>query len=879
MEHGARVAAPRGRGPRAVSERPRNWSTIKSLFQQAIELEADARAPFLAQACGADAELRAEVESLLEAHDDERPFLDAPVAGAARVLGAALDEGEARAGPQPGTRIGQYEVLEAIGSGGMGDVYRAHDTRLDRFVALKIVVDTAAGRTADRVLREARAASALNHPNVCTLYEAGEFDGQPYLAMEYVAGQPLSSLIPSAGFDSADVITYGTQIADALSHAHEHGVIHRDLKSANVVVTPQGRAKVLDFGIARRLPTVQAPVSSATLTSAGTISGTLACMAPELLRDQPADARSDIWALGVLLYELAAGRRPFAGDTAFELTSAILKDAPPPLPAKVPAALRVLILRCLARDPSDRFQRASDVVAALEESDRRGRAGSWLPGGLTRRVAIGLSVAALLVAGYAMFLRRSDAPVVQLAVLPFNVLSGAQEIGFLGIGVPDTIISRIAGVKNLRVRAFLSSGKERADPQEIGRQLGANHVLIGTIQKAGDQMRITPQLIRVEDGVAIWTRPYTLSSTTDLFKVQDEIARGAMEALQVQVTSEERGRAGRQHTQDPEAYALYVRGRAELAPNARASVEAAVKSFEAALARDRQYVLAQAGLAMASAKMRLFFAQEHEVSSWYARAHEAAQQALKLNPNLAETHEALAAVHRSTDFNWPQTIQEATRALELNPNLDQPHLYLASAFMHLGLLDRAAAEARTAVDLNPANVDEPLRVQGAMALYGGRFDEAVRLLDQATAARGAAAEWNQAYAYYNAGLKDKAESMLRKISESARTKRRAQATLAGVLAARGERAEALTLIQAALDGSYKDHHVAYALGAAYAQLGMPKEALDRLTEARSTGFECLPWFERDPLLDPLRSNAAFQRFMDEFKQSWTTLRARFPDGK
>jgi adenylate cyclase len=289
-------------------------------------------------------------------------------------------------------------------------------------------------------------------------------------------------------------------------------------------------------------------------------------------------------------------------------------------------------------------------------------------------------------------------------------------------------------------------------------------------------------------------------------------------------------------------------------------------------------VLAHAGLAMASAKMRLFFAAEHEVSAWYERAHAAAQRALSLDRDLAETHEALAAVHRSTDFNWEQTIQEATRALELNPNLDQPHLYLASAFMHLGLLERAAAEARTAIDLNPATIDEPLRVQGAMAMYAGRFDDAVRILEQATAARGAPAEWNLAYAYYNAGRQDAAERMLRKISESARTRRRAQATLAGVLAARGERAEAETLIQAVLEGSYRDHHVAYALGAAYAQLGMPKEALERLTEARSTGFECLPWFERDPLLAPLRNTADFPRFMDEFRQSWTTLRVRFPNG-
>ena len=862
------MSAPRG-----------DWAAIKALFQEALELAPDAREAFLARACGADPTLRAEIDSLLAAHEDERPFLNAPVDGAARVLAAALGEANAPAGLAPGTRIAQYEVLEAIGSGGMGDVYRARDTRLDRFVALKIVADTAAARTADRVLREARAASALNHPNVCTLYEAGEFEGQPYLAMEYIAGQPLSALIPSTGFAPSDVVRFGVQIADALAHAHEHGVIHRDLKSANVVVTPQGRAKVLDFGIARRASTVGAATSAATLTGAGTISGTLAYMAPELLRDQPADTRSDIWALGVLLYELAAGRRPFAGDTPFELTSAILKDDPRPLPARVPAALRALILRCLARDPLHRFQKAAEVAAALAQSAAPHRAVPFMSHGPVRRAAIGLGVAALFVAGYTLFSWRSDPQVVRLAVLPFHVLSGAQEIGFLGIGVPDTIISRIAAVENLRVRSLLAPGKERADPQEVGRQLGVDHVLLGTIQKAGDQMRITPQLIRVPDGVSVWTRPYTISSTTDLFRLQDEIARGVMEALQVQLTGNERGRAERPHTRDPEAYALYVRGRAELTPNAEVSTLAAADSFQAAIDRDPQYPLAHAGLAMASAKMRLFFAAEHEVSTWYNRAHEAAQRALMLDPDLAETHEALAAVHRSTDFNWPQTIEEATRALELNPSLDQPHLYLASAFMHLGLLDRAAAEARAAIELNPANADEPLRVQGVAAMYAGRFDEAVRTLEQAIAGRRAPADWNLSYAYYNAGRTDTAESMLRKISsDSARSKRRAQATLAGILAARGERAEAETLIQAVLKGSYTDHHVAYALGAAYAQLGMSEEALERLTEARSTGFACLPWFERDPLLAPLKGTPAFQRFMDEFRQSWATLRARFPGG-
>jgi eukaryotic-like serine/threonine-protein kinase len=401
------------------------------------------------------------------AHDDQRPFLEVPpVAGAAQALSAAIDETEpVSAQLQPGTRIGQYEVLEPIGSGGMGEVYRAHDTKLGRFVALKIVLDSKIGGTADRVLREARAASALNHPNICTLYESGEFDGRPYLAMEYIAGQPLNSAIPPEGFEPADVVKYGVQVAAALAHAHEHGVIHRDLKAANVVVTPQRRAKVLDFGIAQRLTAIGLGPGTGTLTETGTISGTLAYVAPERLRDQSADARSDIWALGVLLYEMASGRRPFTGDTQFGLSSAILKDLPPPLPAKVPAQLRDVILKCLEREPGNRFQRASDVVAALETHAHARRVGLesiWS----ARRTVVVMTVVGLLATAFALYLwrsrtagRGSGVSSIMLAVLPFKVLSGAQDIGFLGIGIPDTIISRVALVRSIHVMGALVPGR------------------------------------------------------------------------------------------------------------------------------------------------------------------------------------------------------------------------------------------------------------------------------------------------------------------------------------------------------------------------------------------------------------------------------------
>lgn len=861
---------------------PRDWSTIKSIFMEAIELGPDERDAFLSRACGEDIGLRMEVESLLAAHHDERPFLEAPpVAGAAQVIRATFDEFDAVAQHlQPGTRIGQYEVIEPLGSGGMGDVYRAHDTKLDRFVALKIVLDSETSRTADRVLREARAASALSHPNICTVYEVGEFGNRPYLAMEYIDGRPLSSIIPSEGFEPADVIKYGAQIADALAHAHERGVIHRDLKAANVVVTRQGRAKVLDFGIAKRLTTSGVDVKTSTFIETGTISGTLAYMAPERLRDHPADARSDIWALGVLLYEMASGQRPFAGDTPFEMSSAILKDSPPPLPAKIPPGLRDVILKCLERDPANRFQQASDVVAALEQHVhvRRGVLRSiWS----SRPVVVALTLAVLLAAAFGVYQWRKAAgrsydQTTTLAVLPFKVLYGGQDLGFLGIGVPDTVISRMALIKSIRVKGVLEQGKENDPPQLIGRALGVEYVLTGTIFRDGDRIRITPRLVRVEDGAAVPTRSSTLPSS-DLLRLQDEIARAIVDALPVQMTAEDRARVESQSTQNPEAYAAYLRGRAELAPNRPSNTQAAVAYFQDAVRRDANFVLAYAGLAMASARLGLYFAEEGEVRAWQTRARDAASRAFQLDPELAQSHEALAAVARSTDFDWTNVITLATRALDHNPTLDQSHAFLGAAFMHLGLLDRARSEAQLVMELNQANVEEPLRIQGASAMYGGHYGEALALFQRASKASNEPVEWYVAYASYYTGREREAEDMLRQIrGKSARTQRRAQATLASFLAARGEAAEAKRLIDAIVAAPYRDHHVTYSLGAAYAQLDMPDDALRWLTESRQGGFPCYPWFERDPLLAKLKARPAFQVFLDELRQTWDITRQQYP---
>jgi adenylate cyclase len=382
-------------------------------------------------------------------------------------------------------------------------------------------------------------------------------------------------------------------------------------------------------------------------------------------------------------------------------------------------------------------------------------------------------------------------------------------------------------------------------------------------------------LFRAEDGAAIPTRSSTRPSS-DLLRLQDEIARAIVDALPVQMTTQDRARVEAQSTQNPEAYAAYLRGRAELAPNKPSNTQAAVAHFQDAVDRDANFVLAYAGLAMASARLGLYFAEEGEVRAWQKRARDAANRAFQLDPELAQSHEALAAVVRSTDFDWKNVITVASRALDRNPTLDQSHAFVAAAFMHLGLLDRASSEARRAMELNEANVEEPLRIQGAAAMYGGRYDEALALFQQASKASNEPVEWYVAYASYYTGRTQEAEDMLRQIrGKSARTQRRAQATLASFLAKRGEAAEAKKLIDAIVAGSYMDHHVAYSLGAAYAQLDMPDEALRWLSKSQKDGFECYPWFDRDPLLAKLKKQPAFQLFLDDFRQTWEITKQQY----
>ncbi len=797
-----------------------------------------------------------------------------------------------------GQTIAHYKITAKLGAGGMGEVYRAHDQQLDRDVALKLLPANSFSDPAARarLLREARSAAALNHPNICTIYDVGEADDHAYIAMEIVEGQSLSARLAQGAPATAEVLRCGMQLAEALAHAHDRRVIHRDLKCANVVITSEGCAKVLDFGLAKRFTDNEMDEvtrSEASLTAPGAVVGTLGYMSPEQLRGEPADTRSDIWALGVVLYEMATGMRPFQGKTGYELSSAILNQPPPPLPERLPLELRAVIARCIEKQPARRYQRAGEVRAALETLQAGGVTPShaWHIRFVKRPWLALLATAAVLLAIWAGLnssrLRAFIQPPVirteptTLAVLPLQVLTEKERIGYLGVGISDAIITRLANISQLRVRptsSILRYKDQPADVQDAGQTLRAEYVLTGTLQQAGPRLRVSVQLVRIADGVSLWGHQYDLAQR-DLLALQDQLADRVTSALKVQATAAERERVYRRYTQNAEAYDLYLRGRAHLAYGQ--SARAAVDSFQRALQVDPDYALAHAGLAYASGLMYNTVAADAERKQWGERAELEARAALAIAPDLAEAHEALASYYQLTEFKWDRTIEESRRALELNPALDHPHTILAGTYLHVGFLDLVEPEAKAASELNPGGGrGNPAVFAGVAALWGGRFKEAVPLLEQGLREMGQSplVEWDLGNAYFYVGRQQQAEQLLAGVKRGNEPDIRAQAALASFLAARGERARAEAIIKQVQARPSFEHHSMYSAGATYAQLGQPAEAVRMLRQARDTGFFCYPLYELDPLLKPLQRDPEFRKFMQEFRQQWEAFRARYAGG-
>ena len=620
-----------------------------------------------------------------------------------------------------GKTLDRYQIECRLGEGATGVVYRAHDLRLGRTVALKLLHEQLheAPNAWSQLLSEARIASSLNHPNICTVYEVGEEDGQGYIAMEYVDGKPLHVAVAPGGLPAGSIASLGAQVADALGHAHEHGIIHGDVKSANIVVTPQGQVKVLDFGLAQRLPQddlSKLTVSSASLGEIGPIAGTLPYLAPEQLRGKAASVRTDLWSLGVVLYEMATGDLPFKGDTAFEVSMGIMVDSPALIPTQVPPEVRPVVERCLEKDPARRYQQAAEVSRDLRTPGLsapglsphlprfRGRIWALAVGIVSISVLIGLAFPATR----HKFFQKTPAADLSgvpslseqkvLGVVPFRVAGDAASLGYIAQGLTDALSTRFSQETSISVipQASLervASGKSR---DEVARELGMNLMITGEVQGKSDQLQIDVTLQDLADRKRLWTHTYT-GVRGDLLSIQQQVFSSVLSALEINPIGAEV--AGQQPAPNGsgDAYDLYLHGRDTMRGfKDAADVQAGIDFYEGALKRNSQFALAYSGLADACLEM---YGQKNE-SFWVEKALHAAQQAIALNPRLPDAHLALGSVYAATG-DPGKAVTEFRRAIELQPKSDEGYRRLGSALLASGRTDAALTAYQKAIELSP----------------------------------------------------------------------------------------------------------------------------------------------------------------------------------
>ena len=579
-----------------------------------------------------------------------------------------------------------------------------------------------------RLLAEARAAAGLNHPGICTIHDVGEQDGEVFVAMELVTGTRLDTL--SGQLEPGRVRAIAVQLASALAHAHDSGVVHRDLKGANVMLTADGRVKVLDFGLARhvRSDVSEDSRSQTTLDPAGRAAGTLAYMSPEALRGDPPDPRSDVWSLGVVLFELVKGSRPFGGATGHELASAILRDPAPPLPAETPRDIAAVVARCLAKQPGERYARAGEVRAALElgaapEAARRGMQAR----GLWRRPGAGMVLAGVALVGSAalwLATRPARPHIDAIAVLPFENLSHDPAQDYFSDGMTDQLITTLARIGSLRVTSRTSvmrwKGAPRP-PREVGRALDVGAVLEGSVLRDGQRVRIGVRLVETSGERHLWAESYERDAS-DVLRLQAEIAHTIADQVQARLTPHEAQQLAGTRQIDPRAYDLLLLGEHHTRQrNAEDSIRA-VDLLRQAAAIDPESGLVHAALATAYREQDTWASLGPGRSAALIRSE--ANRAVELDPGLAQAHLALARLHLDVDWDWPATERELDRALDLNHSLAEAHM--TRAFLKQTLADDAAAlsAAERAVTLEP--LSPPVLSDHGRVLYRARrFDQAV----------------------------------------------------------------------------------------------------------------------------------------------------------
>ena len=736
----------------------------------------------------------------------------------------------------------------------MGVVYRAYDEKLHRDVAIKLLhhQPDEAGRA--RILHEARASSALNHPGICTVYEVEDQSEQSFIVMELVEGQPLSDVIPPDGIPLEQVRAYGIQIADALSHAHARGVVHRDIKPSNLLVTTQGRLKILDFGLGTHIGPQfgdRTTQSHEGASDPATLAGTLAYMAPEQLRGQRPGAHSDVWALGIVLYELATGSRPYAGDTQFTLSASILSDDPPPLPDRVPKGLKTIVSRCLARDPAERYQNAGQLHAALEalEIPRR-------PSATTRST------------------RRASphTRVRSLAVLPLENLSPGDD-DFFADGMTDALITTLAQIRALRVISRTSIMRYKGARQplpEIAKALNVDAIVEGTVLRAHGRVRITAQLIHAASDTHLWAKQYD-SDLRDVLTLQSDVARAIADEIHVQLSPQERSRLARSRPIDPAAYETFLKGRHHWYRRSPDALRRALELLQHAIDLDPSYALAYAGLADAYATSGWDLFGLSAPADSFPKARQAAQKALEIDPNCAEAHAALGWAAAGFDWDWATAEREFRHAIDLKPQYGPVHIWFSHFLRAMDRTEESLAESRRALECDPLGLVLNMHM-GWHLLYSREHEKAIEQCSKTLELDPTfiLAHVFLGQAHEQLGAFPNAIAAFERTVELSNRHPAYLAELGHGFAAAGREADALTVLDELREMSSRRYVGARSTAEIHIALGNLDEAFRYL----ETAFQ-----QRNGWLIHIRENPRYDRLRSDPRYLDLVRRMNFPDGR
>jgi eukaryotic-like serine/threonine-protein kinase len=826
----------------------------------------------------------------------------------------------------PGTRLGRYEIRAHIGTGGMGEIYQAADIALERTIALKILPAEFASDPSRmrRFVQEARAASALNHPNILTIYEINPDALTPYIATEFIDGITLRRRLRDGRINLMEGVEIAIQIASALDAAHQAGIVHRDVKPENVMLRKDGYVKVLDFGLARPTERHDVSTEAATIvnTEIGIIVGTASYMSPEQARGQRVDARSDIFSLGMVIYEMVAGRSPFLGSTNSDIVASILKEEPPRLAALasgVPAELETIVNRALTKDKDERYQSVGELLRDLkrlkqnldfefqselpehththsrdsgavptammparsltiEEPQAQATSASTMtiaPRSRWARAAILIAIPAIALGAYLFFTRKANA-VDSIAVLPFTYTNSDRnetlgpDANWLSDGITESIINDLSHVPNLKVIARSSVFRykgQNVDPQTIGRDLNVRAVVIGRIVQMGDTVTVQTELVDVQNQTQLWGERYR-RKITDVLELPEDISRQISEGLKLELSGEARKQIGKRYTVNPQAYELYWKGRYHWNQRKPEDVNQAIKYFQEAIKLDPNYALAYTGLADCYVLGNILQMPPKEAMP---RAADAARKALSIDNQLAEAHTSLAKIKTSYEWDWAGAEAEFKQAIQLNPGYATAHQWYGVYLSEMGRHDESIRERTTAQNLDPLSLSIATGL-GRALFWARRYDESIKHL-QTTIPR----DQNYSDTYWSLGLAYEQKRMypeaisafqraveLSKSSEVVEGKPEMLAVLGHAYAMAGRPAEAKTILDQLKKASSSQQYVSpYAVSLIYVALNDKDSAFQSLSQAFQERDENLIHLRVDPRLDPIRSDPRFQQLLKQ----------------